>query len=299
MKFNIIILTFILLAQFTFTGKPVYSQKNNTEAALYNISSGAVISGIGAVINKKKDEKFLPVLFKGIAKGILGGGLVYSSKQLVYNFAKSGNYSYLWSSKLVNAAGNSIVENGASNIGAFDNWAITFGFNRIEFETKGKFSVKYKIMPFALYGFMYSATQSKFDFNKTVKSGTPVFTTDYINAGNRTNVTYNGVAITTSTIILNNLTNKEESLTLAHEIIHTYQYLEFFRLDKFFVKAGENWFNNENKSVKLYKKWIRTDWTFYIKNEIYRLEDLNANCYFDNFFEQEANFYSHKSSICE
>lgn len=42
-----------------------YSQSNDTEAALYNVGFGGITAAIGAVINKKTEEKFGKVLLKG------------------------------------------------------------------------------------------------------------------------------------------------------------------------------------------------------------------------------------------
>ncbi len=57
--------TFALVLISLFCHELSRAQTNDTKEALYNMGFGSVFGGIGAVINKKKDEKFFKVLFKG------------------------------------------------------------------------------------------------------------------------------------------------------------------------------------------------------------------------------------------
>lgn len=72
---------------------------------------GAVVGGIGAVINKGPEEKFHHVLLKGIGEDALGGYVVFESKRLVKQFSMRENYMYVWPSKIVNSIENLIIEN--------------------------------------------------------------------------------------------------------------------------------------------------------------------------------------------
>jgi len=60
-----------------------YAQSNDREMALYNVGFASVFSGVGALINKKPDEKWHKVLLKGIAQGAAGGYLIFESKRLI------------------------------------------------------------------------------------------------------------------------------------------------------------------------------------------------------------------------
>ena len=122
------------------------AQFNDAQAALYNIGSHALFSGIGALINKDKEDEFVPTLLKGMGIGAAGGILVYSSKKIAGEFVSTNNYGYLWASKLVNAAGNSLAYNAALNEPVFGKWQIYFGFNRFELNTKNRLKLSYKII---------------------------------------------------------------------------------------------------------------------------------------------------------
>jgi len=258
----------------------IIGQNNNTQAALYNIGIGGIFGGVGAVLNKKKNEKTGKVFLKGLWQGATGGYLVYESKKLVYDFSKSGNYGYLWGSKLLNATGNSIIQNAASNERFLSKWYINFGFNRIEIQTKGAFKLKYRVMPIALYGTVISASQGKFDFRKSIKTGTLIFNS---NKSNNRGVTYvNSILLESNNIKI-----------LAHEIIHSYQYEGFISINSFAINLNER-LKNKSSSINKINKWFYFDVHSIFLKGAYELENIGTKSYYDNFFESEANFYSQK-----
>ena len=137
---------FLLILFVTSNNHPLNAQhKNDFEAGLFNIGFGGIVGGFGAVINKKPNEKTGKVFLKGFYQGALGGYLLFESKRLVGKFGNTGNYNYVWPSKLINFAGVSIIENAAGNRNFWERWHINFGFNRLEFYTKDKFKLSYRI----------------------------------------------------------------------------------------------------------------------------------------------------------
>lgn len=136
---------FIVLFVFGFilNNKVIAQPKNDFEAGISNVAFGGLVGGLGAIINKKSNEKTGKVFLKGFTQGALGGYLVFESKRLVGKFGKTGDYGYIWPSKLVNSAGVSIIENAAANRDFYDRWHLNIGFNRLEFYTKDKFKVSY------------------------------------------------------------------------------------------------------------------------------------------------------------
>jgi len=255
--------------------------KNDFEAGLFNIGFGGIIGGIGAVINKKPRQKTGKVFLKGLYQGALGGYLLFESKRLVGKFSETGNYSYIWPSKLVNSAGVSIIENAAANRNLWEQWHINFGFNRFEFYTKDKFKISYRVMPFALYKTIEGFTNGKLNFSESFKIGSFVFTTSKINSGFTS-----GRALTNSILILNNLGLKKES-TLAHELIHVYQYESFSGMNPF-LNVPIAKLNINQKWVKTYHKIFYTDFNYLSSQGIYSTYKNHDT----NFFEKEARYYS-------
>jgi len=259
-----------------------HSQKNNTQASLYNVGIGGLFAGIGAVINKQPDEKFSKVFFKGLWQGAVGGYLVYESKKMIYKFSNTENYTYAWGSKILNSAGNSIIQNAALNNVFLNKWHINIGFNRIEFETNNRFRVKYKLLPLALYGTIISASKGRFDLNKSLKTGHLIFNSNGVE-GN--------TAYVNSILTAKNVTAK----ILAHEIIHVYQYEDYFSIN-LFAKKYRTKLNYKYPKIKGLQKWMYFDSHAWVLKGLYGIEKIGNNCYIDNFFEHEANFYSSKFS---
>ena len=79
---------FSLLIVFIILPNTSESQNNNTQAALYNVGIGGFFGGIGAIINKKKQEKPMKVFLKGFWQGFVGGYLVWFKLKWSKQFQK-------------------------------------------------------------------------------------------------------------------------------------------------------------------------------------------------------------------
>lgn len=285
MKFKLL----VLLICFTSSLNKTYSQAKNSSNGkefVYNVSIGSVIGVIGAIINKKPEQKFGNTIFKGFYQGALGGYVTYESKRLVKLAEQNNDWKILWCAKIVNAGGVSIKENASLNKNFWEKWHINFGFNRIEFETKDNFSVNYKVMPIALIYTIGVATQTKFDFSNSLKSGEFVFssnTTRFIET-NSNGVTFPGAIVLYSPF-------KNDFSLLSHEIIHIYQANDFSQFDTFFTKPI-NYVNNKSEVLNKINKYIYYDFRYLPQLISYRIEYKNAKYYYDNRFEREAAFFS-------
>ncbi|MGB5943249.1 MAG: hypothetical protein WBG71_10230 [Leeuwenhoekiella sp.] len=202
-----------------------YAQANNTEAALYNIGISSIISGIGSVINKDKDEKLGKSLLNGMGKGALGGYIIFESKRILREVQRQQVLEYSWPSKITNAIGTSIVENGASNRGFFDQMNLNIGFLRLEVHAKEHFKVKPKIAPIELAFFIGAYSQSKFEPMLSLRTGQFIFSS----ATSRWEETNsNGIALP-GIIVFKRSIQDQSRLTqiISHEIIHLYQHQDY------------------------------------------------------------------------
>lgn len=260
--------------------------KNTFEAGLYNIGFGGLIGGIGAVINKKPAEKFGKVFLKGVGQGALGGYLLFESKRLVAKFSSTGNYGYVWPSKLVNAAGTSIIENAASNRNFWERWHINIGFNRLDFYIQRKFKVSYRVMPIALSATFHGFSQGGFHLSESIKTGTFVFKS----FRNRFNKRYNFFPLAetaSNSIIIYEKSDLISPVLIAHELIHVYQYENFSGINSFLNKPTNHLISNK-KWAKIYHKIFYSDFNFLYSHAFYV---LNSD-YESKFSEKEAQWYS-------
>ncbi len=262
---------------------------NQNEAILYNVGISSVFAGVGAIINKKENEKVGKTFVKGFWKGALGGALIYSSKNLVREMYLKERWEYSWYAKIVNSAGTSVVENASLNKDFWEQWHLNIGFNRIEFYTKEKFKIKYKIMPVSLGLTLSLAFGNKFEFKRSLETGEFVFSTNDL--GNNRGITYGNVILVDKRYI-------NEYDLFAHEIIHVYQYYDYNPFNSALKKPltsllESSTFFNKLNSVMYF------DLQGPLLRSLYLLEENPDGCYFDNFFESEANFFSSRTLLCK
>ena len=284
---------FILLAFFVFimSAQSLRSQNNYTEAAFFNIGIGSVFSGIGAVINKDPQERFGKVLFKGMAQGALGGYLVFESKVIAGRIAKQKNLTYGWPAKFVNSAGTSIIENAASNRNFWEQWNLNIGFNRIEFHTKERLQVKYRVQPVAFLLTAYTAFSNKFEPKKSLKTGQFVFSGDSYFTSDRS---FRGAAIGTS--ILLNTEGEFYYNTIAHEVVHVFQYHDFNVLNTYINKPLKQ-FEEGSGFFRKMNKIFHYDFNVFFFAGLYKMEHWGKDQqtfegYYSNYFEKEAYLFS-------
>lgn len=256
---------------------------NDFQAGAYNIAFGGILGGIGALINKTPDQTTGQAFWKGAKHGALGGYLMFEGKRLVREFARSGNYAYLWPAKVVHAAGSSIVENAAANQPFGTQWNLHFGFNRIEYHPFEKQKLRYKIMLYSLVNSVYFSKYGKFDLKKTLRTGTLIFTGN----GSFRNLSayddYDPDALAgVNTILLKGWASKE---TVAHELIHTYQFESTNSLNTYLNKPFARW--EQNRFFATYQKYVYTE----LGTEVHFFIYSTFKQHETNFFEREAGFY--------
>jgi len=284
MKIKLICFSILL---FTFMNSyPQAKKTSDTKQFFYNVSLGSIIGLVGAIINKDPEQKLGNVLLKGFSQGALGGYITFESKRLVRVAEKNEDWKILWGSKILNAGGISIKENASLNKNFWEKWHINIGFNRIEFSTKDKFRLNYKVMPVALVYTIGAAIQTDFEFEKSLKAGQFIFSSNterFINTNSR------GIAYPGNIVVYTPF--KNDFQLLSHEIIHIYQYNDFSQLETFLKKPINN-LNSQIELINTLNNYINYDLgalPFWI---IHKIEHNNADFYYDNFLEREAGFYS-------
>lgn len=258
--------------------------------ALYNIGLGSVFGGVGAVINKNPDDKIGATFLNGFWKGAIGGYLIYESKNLVGRIPEKERWEYSWAAKLVNSAGTSIVENAASNRGFLEQWHLNIGFNRIEFYTKNQFKVKYKIMPVSFILTSITATKTKFEFSRSLQTGEFIFSDKNL-IENREWAAY---VLGNVMVIDDNYIN--DYFVFAHEIIHIYQYYDYNFINSFTLKPFSHW-GEKSSTFNTIENLFYIDIHGPVLTILKRMGGSQKDCYFDNFFEYEAEFFAHRGRV--
>ncbi len=294
-KFKIGICFLIIVSIETNTIK---AQNIETKVIAYNVLVGGVSGGIGALINKKSDQKWHKAFIKGFIIGLGGGAIAYSGKKLNYYVSQNQNLGYCWLSRAVFSAGNSIVENAAANRPFWSQWHYDIGFVRLELKTNGSFTFIPKLMPSTLGGIIFMGSFGKFDLATSLRSGTVTFRTNRIEYASQL------VASTASNgfLFVDSLRKGKVFYdTYAHEMVHAFQFQEFSGCNNFFIPLTDKW-KSKSAFYKKASKWIYGDinyelmlFNYFIIQKGYR---NNQTSYCKNYLENEAEFLSIKRSAC-
>jgi len=276
--------------------KEFRSQQN--EIFAYNILFNGFISGIGGVINKKKSEKFLPVLIKNFGKGCLGGFIKYSAKSQAY-YLKNRQVTFLAPiNRSIFFLGHSISMNASMNQRTLENLYFNLygiNFNYQLYETKGKkFNARLSLGTLASI-IEFSTRGHKLDLYKSLEYGQFYFELNpsFTEEGELRNgqALYNVFAIRNieqGTIIA------PAQSSVPHEIVHTYQVYDCFVFSSLY-KAKTDALLSKNKVYNIATKYVHFDYEPIYFITLYRLQPTPK--YYKNFFEYEAGHFKSKTYI--
>ncbi len=288
-------IVFFILFSFCFS--EIKAQNIEAKVISYNVLVGGISAGIGALINKKKDQKWHKVFAKGFIVGMGGGALVYAGKKINIMVAKKQELGYAWVSRAVFSAGNSIVENGAANRDFWSQWHYDVGFVRLELKTNGPVSLTPRFMPSTFGGIVFMAVNSnRFDLNTSLRSGSVTFRT------NRIRYAPTLMASTSSNgfLFVDTLNNSQHFYdTYAHEMVHAFQFQEFSGVNNYFIPLSDKWKTNSTTFRKI-SKWIYFDLNYELMLGNYFIVQggFRGQLYCRNYLENEAEFLSVGRSAC-
>ena len=214
----------VLLLIFFLLPCKLYGQSQEGTVLLYNVALGGITSGVGAVINKPKEVNWKKALVRGVLQGSVGGALNYSGKKTLYLINKYENIAYAWPSKILHAAGTSIIENAAMGEPFLRNWHIDYGIVRFDFALKGKRKFKARFLPCSIPAILWAAQVSKFNLRTTLLSGNIAFTSRTprfkVDGSDFLGISWGRAFVYTD----NFASNKYE--IIAHELVHQFQFNE-------------------------------------------------------------------------
>ncbi len=264
-----------------------FAQQQERHVFVYNIALGGITSGIGAAINKKKEDKFLQVFFRGFKYGCVGGLFLYGGKKISYEINRQNNLAWGWPSKLVHSYGASIIESAALNEKhVFSKLSFPVGFVRFNVQFNKKVKANIQIQPGALASFIVNSAYWQFKPKESLLIGTPIFmsNSDYIvnkNGGGRALIN----TFTYSDVFTNNSYE-----IFAHEHIHILQGREYLVMNNWFNSSKDKVVNKMNNNTKKIFNHLYLDipYNYLFYSILYK----KPPCYFKNYFEFEAKRFA-------
>lgn len=291
---KIVILVLFLTSSIKLTYSQNYQSQRN-ELLAYNVFSNGLISGIGGVIHKKKGEKFFPVFIKSFGKGCLGGLIKYSAKSQTYTFRNSQFNILAPVNRAYFFLGHSISMNASRNEKMLSNYYCNFygvNFHYDHFAKKGErinsrlsLGTVASILNFSLI------KKHKLDFYKTLEFGE--FYYDL-----KPNTIHNGIPISGlagyNVMAIEKYNGFPRTSVIPHELIHNYQYYDFFSISSFYEKPL-NKILDKSSFYKKVTKYIDFDYEQMFFTFAYIMQPKRT--YYKNFFEFEAEHFSSRRFI--
>jgi hypothetical protein len=280
---KILFLTFILLL---YTDSPAQKINQDLQLLSYNIGLNGLAAGVGAIINKHKDQTWYQSFTKGFCQGCLGGLCIYTGKTLTFKINNQRNYLYCWPSRIIYSAGTSIVENAALNNDFGKNWNIDLWLFRCDLSFNEHPSIKARLLLSSIYSIgslYYVAPNIRLDFCRTAMTGAFIFSTDSLIQD-----FYQGYTVGNSIAVRTNSPVYNEYHIVAHELIHTYQNNEYEIFNTWLEPLAEK----VPANIKMiFDKYLYLDVSnyqlFYLTQGSY-----SKQYYYKNFYELEAEYFA-------
>lgn len=281
---KVIFLIFILCKAINLNAQNLKQQK--VEFATINIGLNGLLSGLGALANKKKGENNFKVFLKGFGQGCLGSTFQIMGKELTYQINKKQNLSYAWTARITNSIGSSIIQNAASNINFWERWHFNLGLIRFDYQVKNK-KLQTRFFPSSLYGAIRAGSQARFNLRKSLQSGIMIFERDgSVTLFGRPTI---GFAQASSIAIDKNITGDQYYELMAHEVFHILQYDNMVWVNPFLNKMDQK-LKATSKLYQKASKYVYFDFNGLTLMSLY-LTQINQpwQC---RFIEREADLYS-------
>lgn len=271
-------LLFIIILFSSFNIFPQSKIMQETHLLAYNVLG----NGLATALICAKKQGNTKCFGQNFLKGALGGLVYYGSKKVLhlannsyvslpyqeFKQSQKGVWLYTWSSRLTHQLGYSIIQNAIDKNPIFSRYYYRFGFVEIEVSKKPKV----RIQPLNLATFTFFSFQHTLDLKKSLRYALPYFRIHQkINSLNGNEV--GGMGLGNSIAILENLTQRTDYA--LHEIIHTYQFLEY-----------------NSVSIDFRSKVFKSDLNaFPLAYGAFYLIHYRNN-YYGNFFEFEAEYFA-------
>lgn len=261
-------------------------RRERPKFAVMNVGVNACIGGLGALVNKKPDQKAGRVFWKGVVQGVLGGTVSYFGKDLTYQIHKRNTLRYAWLARMTHAAGVSITQNAASNRNFWERWHMNLALLRLEYDFTSK-QFQARLLPSTLLATIAVGSQAKLDFGQTVATGILIMKRD----GEFSTFGLSGRAVGYTTVIGidRNIRREEFYYLIAHEAMHTLQYDHMIWLNPFFRKKDQQWRENLNWYRQL-SKYVYFDLNGITLGSFYALQQHRPwDC---RWIEREADIFA-------
>jgi hypothetical protein len=269
-----------------------YSQNYHSQTNkifTYNILLNAVIGGVGGAINKKSNESIFKAFGKNFLIGSLGGLIKYTAKQETFSLRYEELSPYAKPNRLFFYFGQSMVNNASLNRSILHSYTMQLYGVNLDFQLKEKFSVKTKLSVLTLTSLChFFANGDRFNLNRSLEYG--LF---YFDQNPKKDSKEGGEALYNAiSIAVNSVSSYPMFNNIPHEIIHTYQFSDYFLISNIFYPKSFTKLKSLN-TFKFIDKYFLIEVPYF--GLFYLLQPKPVH--YKNFYEFEAEHFSTRSYI--
>lgn len=272
----------------------VVPEAQQAKLLAYNVALGAAIGGIGAVLNGRAEDPWEQRLLRGSLGGAAGGAVLYTGKRMTHLMTGAGPIESGLLAIAVHEVGGSVVENAARDVALLDRLTLHTGPVRWEWEPRG--GVRARAMPLNIIATLILASRYRLDVRSSLATATPIFTGSgpepYPIFGGGDQV---GFAFLNTSYLFADGADVPD--LLAHELVHILQYREFMRTTALHVPLAksledEGWYDTLSRYVYFDNVHVQA-----FGYQVVAGGARDARCYFNNWFEREAETLSENTDI--
>jgi hypothetical protein len=279
-------------------------QEQKNQVFTINILSNGLMAGVGGLVNKSKKDKSFKTFAKNFGKGCLGGLVKYSAKSQAH-YLSYPQFSFLAPfNRLYYFIGHSMVMNASENKNIFDTYYVNFYGVDMKIKTarevKKRIDARLSLATTASVGY-YLLKKNKLDFYKTLEYGVFYFNFDstYQARVSGSDFMVTGQASVNAIVISRSNSRVRTSLqnddNIPHELIHVYQFYDFFPLVSFYEKPLKKLYSDCEWHKKL-SKVFNLDYAVVFYGLSYVIQPEEPTHY-ANYHEFEAQHFGSRKYV--
>ncbi len=268
-----------------------FSQSYNaqrTQVLVTNVLSNALIGGVGALFNKKPEDKMLKLFAKSFFKGSVGGLIKYSAKYQTYYLGNPSQVIHTPLNRLYFFLGHSVTMNAAFNRKFLERYYCNFygiemrigNLEGRRFQARLSLATLATALAFGIRGY-------EFNLYETIEQGQLFFDVNRNRLPGTAQAGFNCLAIEA------NSSNSNYG-ALPHEMIHTYQMYDYFGFSSIYDRWSRPFYDH-NKVYRFLSNYFVADYEVLFFSGFYLAQ--RKPTYYRNYFEFEAQHFRSRAAI--